>query len=108
MACLAKYFKQDVVGNVRAEVDLVIRRLDDPEDAAAAAKRESSAKAGTRAAAAAAAAAACQADDDVGGAADALQLAKFPAHNFILDSSEDFLVQQVRCLCFFLLRHSSA
>lgn len=75
MAFLAKYFKQEAVGNVRADVNLVIRRLDqnlkDHQDAAPAA-----------------------ADETADGA---LQLDCFPAHNFILDNSEYFMVQQVGC-----------
>jgi hypothetical protein len=96
MACdfIAKLFQQEAVGNARADVDLVIRRL--PQDheqlqdaaAAAPAAKRSRRESTSRAAAA-----------DDGEAADALQLAKFPAHNFILDNSEYFERQQVSWGC---------
>jgi hypothetical protein len=78
MAFLAKYFKQEVVGNVKADTLLEIRSLG--VSAAAAANSSSDA------------AAAGGADE-----AETLQLAKFPAHSIILDNSEYFLVQQVSC-----------
>lgn len=95
MAFPSKYFRQEAVGNVRADVDLVIRQLVD-QDAAPAAKR---ARRASRSAAAPAA-------DGAAAAGDAVQLASFPAHNFILDNSEYFMRQQVRRLgC---LLHSAA
>uniref|UniRef100_A0A383W9A1 BACK domain-containing protein n=1 Tax=Tetradesmus obliquus TaxID=3088 RepID=A0A383W9A1_TETOB len=86
MAFPSKYFRQEAVGNVRADVDLVIRQLVDL-DAAPAAKR---ARRASRSAAAPAADGAAAADD-------AVQLASFPAHNFILDNSEYFMRQQAQC-----------
>jgi hypothetical protein len=114
MAFLAKYFKQEVLGNVRADVDIVIRCLEGPEDAAAdalldssseaAAASESNALSDSSSEAAAASEsnalsdssseAAAASEDD---ATHMLELARFPAHSIILDNSEYFKVQQVGC-----------
>lgn len=83
MAFLAQYFKQEAVHNVRADVDLVIRTIEGPDDGVAAPKPKRA-----RLAAAAPKGAAC----------DPLQLTSFPAHNIVLDTSEYFRVQQVRTL----------
>jgi hypothetical protein len=79
MAFLARYFKQEVLDNVRADVDLVIRSIEGADEDAPAPKRA------RRAAAA---------PDGV--PVDPLQLASFPAHNIVPDSSDYFKVQQVR------------
>jgi hypothetical protein len=75
---LAKYYKQVVLGNVWADVDLVIRCLGSQDDAAPAAKRARLAHTSQ--------------------ATGFLELARIPAHNIVLDTSNYFLSQQVRCL----------
>uniref|UniRef100_A0A383VZ76 BACK domain-containing protein n=1 Tax=Tetradesmus obliquus TaxID=3088 RepID=A0A383VZ76_TETOB len=82
MAFLAQCFKQETVHNVRADVDLVIRTIEGPDDGVAAPKP----KRATLAAAA-----------PKGAACDPLQLTSFPAHNIALDTSEYFRVQQGAC-----------
>jgi hypothetical protein len=81
MAFIAQYFKQELLGNVRADVDVMIRRMAALDQDAEPSKRK-------RARITAAAT-----DND---ATDPLQLAKFPAHSIVLDTSEYFKVQQVR------------
>lgn len=80
MVCFARYFKQGVVDNVRADVDLVIRRGEGPGVGAAAPKPK-------RARTAAAAAATNNA------AVDPLEIHRFPAHSIILNESDYFRAQ---------------
>jgi hypothetical protein len=81
MASLARYFRQKVLDNVRADVDLVVRRVAGPEDDAPPPNKRARKEA---------------APGGVPG--DPLQLTKFPAHNIILNASEYLKVQQVRVL----------
>uniref|UniRef100_A0A383VEL0 BTB domain-containing protein n=1 Tax=Tetradesmus obliquus TaxID=3088 RepID=A0A383VEL0_TETOB len=80
MACFAHHFKQDVVGNVRADVDLVIRCIERPDDGTAAPKPK---RARTAAAAA-----------PNGDATYPVEIHRFPAHNIILNAYSDYFRAQ--------------
>jgi hypothetical protein len=85
MAFSARYFRQEELDGVRADVDLVIKRMAGLDSDAPPPKRAK------RAAAAEAAA-----PDNT--AADPIQLAIIPAHLMVLNISDYFKVQQVRML----------
>jgi hypothetical protein len=90
---LKDYFKVEKLGNVAADVDLVIFAKEEPDDDAPAHKR---AKLSSSSAAAPAAAASRAGS---GASAGCLrELTRFPAHNFILDETAYFSTQQVRVL----------
>jgi uncharacterized protein (DUF849 family) len=85
MACLARYFRQEVLDSVKADVDIVIAISAGPveDDAPPDPKRARRAEA---------------APEDVSAAVTYHQLVRFPAHTIILDTSDYFKVQQVRVL----------